>query len=808
VDILESIPELLMPAGGFDSALASIEGGADALYLGFSEFSARRQARNFDRLEYRRLHRFARGKGVRLYVTLNTILLDGEIEAVSGLLAFLGRFPPDAVLVQDWGLASLIRERHPGIVIHASTQAAVQGVSAARIAKELGATRIVLPRETSLSEMARLHAEEPGLEYEAFVHGALCYSFSGLCLASGIVLGRSGNRGECAQLCRSYYEMDVAEVPGPRVSDAAKGGRGYWFSCRDLELGDRVRELAAAGICSLKVEGRMKGPEYCYAVAQYYRGILDVMKGAGPNGDELRSRREAARIAFSRSPTEGWLRERGGDSLIDSEYPGHRGLPAGVLRSVSSSRLTLDLRSDLCLRDGLLAFEDGDPFKPVRFAATGLRDPRTGRELIRAKAGSTIEIDLPLVEERRARLGAGAHLFRISARDMDRRAPSPEEYEPEREDLELRMRFEGRRLAAEIESPNFSAEALNPGSTGGFIPIEAGEELPLDRARTAGGFARALEVFSESGEANFRLLARADKEASIELSSDSEGLPRSCAIEDLFMPPSILKREKNRIYARAAEIVAEAEREYARGTAATILPQEPASWPAAVPRAAVFAPPRAKLVFPRPDLPSGMPFATRSDLAEGRTLPSWEGRLWLPLAPLVADRDEYGKLALTRVESEIASGETVMVGIGALHHIALAREMLRIVTPTGKGRIGTLRFFLDFNLYVANRFAYAKLSSLLPGIEFAYRYLEAPPDGASAMAADSRLVSVGVGFEPPLFQSLGCALKHHVGGGSCPPGCSRAWSAAIGDRDRRYAISVEGCVTMMFRDEGAGEKRR
>ena len=312
---ISRLPELLLPAGGFDSAIAAIEGGADALYLGLSEFSARKQARNFDRLEYRRLFRLARERGIRLYVAINTILAQDELARAASLLAFLGRFPPDAIIVQDWGLASLVRDRHPGIAIHASTQAAVQGAEGARIARELGVSRVVLPRETSLEEMQRLHAEVPEMEYEAFIHGALCYSFSGLCLASGLVLGRSGNRGECAQLCRSYYEM--------------RGRSGYWFSCRDLELGFDVSALSAAGIGSLKVEGRMKSPEYCFAVARLYRGILDRLAGDGPDEEEMASRFRAARTVFSRSPTAGWLRERGGACLVDSAYPGHRGIVAG-----------------------------------------------------------------------------------------------------------------------------------------------------------------------------------------------------------------------------------------------------------------------------------------------------------------------------------------------------------------------------------------------------------------------------------------------------------------------------------------------
>ena len=795
-----ALPELLLPAGGFDSAIASIEGGADALYLGFSEFSARMQARNFDRLEYRRLHRFARGKGVRLYVALNTILLDGEVERAASLLAFLGRFPPDAVLVQDWGLARLMRERYPGIAIHASTQTAAQGVEAARIAKELGAVRLVLPRETSLAEMRRLREDEPGLEYEAFVHGALCYSYSGLCLASGLVLGRSGNRGECAQLCRSYYEAEGLS-PG---NSGGRADRGYWFSCRDLELAARVGELASAGIASLKVEGRMKGPEYCYAVARFYRAALDGIAGKGPDEAELEERKIDARTAFSRSPTEAWLFERGGASLIDPQYPGHRGVRLGRIRSVAGKRLVVDLERKLCLRDGLLGFEEGDPFRPLRFSATALRDARTGRDTIKAAAGSRIELEAPLVEGRQGRFEAGQELYKISSREQDRRAPSPEEYEAEKEDLALTLKIDASGIGAEMELPNFGGAAS--GSLRGFASIERGEAIPLEKAKSPGGFARALAVFAESGGADFTLVPEIEADLAIRISaSPPSAETKACGIADLFIPPSILKREKNRIYSRAAELISEAEIEYARDSAAIRVDRLAEAGGGSDGAGALQAPPRSALVFPRADLPTGMPFATMRDLAEGSPLPSWGGRSWLPLAPLVGDRGKYAASVRERLRKELEEGKAVVVGLGALHHIALARDLSRQFGETegsaeaGEAR-GRLSFFLDVHLYVANALAFASLSSLLPGVEFAYGYIEA--EGASlskSLDGGARIAPVGEGFEPPLFQSLGCAFKHHLRGGACPDDCPRDWAIELKDRERRYRLIVEDCVTMLFR---------
>ena len=757
-------PELLLPSGSFDSALAAIDGGADALYFGFADFSARKQARNLDFLEYRRLLRYAREKGVKLYAAINTVILERELPEVAQLLAFIGRFPPDAVIVQDWGLARLIRVRHPRIAVHASTQTAIQGLAAARIAAELGATRIVLPRETPLSEMRRISADFPEMELEVFVHGALCYSFSGLCLASGTILGRSGNRGECAQLCRSYYDAETAESSG--------GGRGYWFSCRDLSLVDRVEELRSAGICSLKVEGRMKSPEYCYAVARLYRAALD-----GLPSEELASRRESAQTAFSREGTEGWLFERGGQRLIDLHFPGHRGSPVGTFRSSGGGRAVIELSSSLGLRDGLLAFEGPESTKPLQFAVTDLRDHRSGRPLTAGHPGDLVELDCPGSPR------SGSEARRISDRRQDRKVASPEEFPPALQEISLRLSIEGAIPAAsfrgEIELPDFGASAGSPGPAldGAIGRIEAGEVLSLESARKAGGFLKALSVFSESGDADFRLVPAGD-------------LSR---LADLFVPPSALKREKNRFYERSSALLQEAQELYAKASL------EPPARPARCEsRPVVLPPPRATLVFAHEDLPSGLPFATPRILREeaGAALPRSGGVAFLPLAPLVLEWDAYADLVRKRVRRELEAGAQVSLGLDALHHIAFARELLAELGGVGEG----LSFFIDIHLYVANRLALEVLDGLVPRIAFAYAYLESPLDPAiSSLPGLPPLFPMGPDFEPPLFLSLGCLRKHHVERGSCPADCRKTWTLRLADRDRRYLALVEDCVSMLFR---------
>jgi putative protease len=784
------IPELLLPAGSFESALAAIEGGADALYFGFADFSARKQARNLDRLEYRRLLNHARERGVRLYAALNTVILEHELEPLAGLLVFLSRFPPDAIIVQDWGLARLVRERFPALRLHASTQMAIQTPEAARLAAQLGIRRIVLPRESSLADLRRFTTEVPDLDFEVFVHGALCYSFSGLCLASGLLLGRSGNRGECAQVCRSYYSVETA---------TGRSGSSYLFSCRDLRLTNRVAALAQAGAASLKVEGRMKAPEYGYAVARLYRGLLDKLAGKDIADEDLAARAEAADIAFARAPTEAWFSARGGDRLIDPAFPGHRGVHAGRIVARRGEKIVVELATSLGLRDGVLLFEEGDTSRPLAFSVTGLRDERTGRELGIARAGGRVELDCsgsPRV---------GDELRRISAREQDRRMPSPEEYPPQRQDIAATAFFDHGALGLRSHSPLFA------GDEAAALEIGAGEKLPLQKARRAGGFVEALSIFEESGDADFRLVPSFEPGRNVDVDSAEGKL--SLSPGDLFLPPSVLKREKNRLYAEARRLISLR----CDGAAAAAVGRRPA---VPAPSKKDAPPPRSKLVFAVAEPATGMPFATARLLRERAPLPRVEGRYYLPLAPLVADIGEYEALVRRRVGEMVDEGEAVVLGLDALHHIAFAKSLVEEFCNRDPGA-HVLRFFLDIHLYVANRLTletFASLPWLSERLSFAYYYLEAGESDLSVLRAvlDGQefssdgegfaqgrswpaLAAVDPSFEPPLFLSSGCLRKHHAEGGICPADCDRHWIGHLRDRTRRYVAIVADCVSMLFR---------
>ena len=263
--------ELLSPAGSFETALAAFQAGADAVYLGMNAFSARAEAVNFTPAQLRDLLAFTRQPRPgrmprRVYVTFNTLLDDAQMPQAAETLALLEELRPDGLIVQDLGVARMIRRNFPGLEFHASTQLVAHNLEGVLALKELGFTRVVLAREMSLEDIRSI-AKRCGCEIEVFVHGALCYSLSGLCLFSAMEKNRSGNRGKCAYCCRLSY------------TDAA-GSRALPFSMRDLRLDDRLEQLRDAGVASLKIEGRMKSPLYVSTVTKHYREILDAARPA------------------------------------------------------------------------------------------------------------------------------------------------------------------------------------------------------------------------------------------------------------------------------------------------------------------------------------------------------------------------------------------------------------------------------------------------------------------------------------------------------------------------------------------------
>ena len=253
----DNLPELLAPAGDFECLVAAVKGGADAVYIGGKMFSARAYAKNFDVDEIKRAVTYCHLHRVKLYVTMNILIFGSELSEAVAFAKELYRAGVDALIVADVGLICALRREVPDFELHASTQMSVNNSIGADLAYDLGCTRVVLARELSGKNMKDV-TEKCKAETEVFLHGALCVCHSGQCLFSSMIGGRSGNRGECAQPCRLPYN----------------NGK-YILSLSDLSLAEHITELIDSGVASLKIEGRMKSPDYVYTVTSIYRRLLD-----------------------------------------------------------------------------------------------------------------------------------------------------------------------------------------------------------------------------------------------------------------------------------------------------------------------------------------------------------------------------------------------------------------------------------------------------------------------------------------------------------------------------------------------------
>ena len=326
--------EILAPAGSYESFRAALGAGADAVYAGGSRFGARAFADNFTQDELVRAVGEAHLFGRKFYLTVNTLLKDNEIDELYDYLAPLYEAGLDAVIVQDAGVIEYIRDVFPRLDIHASTQMTVTGSYGAKFLEEQGVTRVVPARELSLGEIRQIR-EETGLEIECFVHGALCYCYSGQCLLSSMIGGRSGNRGQCAQPCRLPYTVN--------------GKKKYYLSPKDICTLEIIPDLVDAGIDSFKIEGRMKKPEYVAGVTSMYRKYADLYLEKGRAGFKvLPEDREMLMDLYNRGGfSEGYYKNHNGREMMALDRPSHTGVPALKVRSQKGRELQCTALTDI-----------------------------------------------------------------------------------------------------------------------------------------------------------------------------------------------------------------------------------------------------------------------------------------------------------------------------------------------------------------------------------------------------------------------------------------------------------------------------
>jgi len=523
-----TLPELLAPAGDWECARAAVENGADAIYFGLERFNARMRAHNFSEADLPKLMEFLHRRGVKGYVTFNTLVFQNELADAENYVRSILAAGVDAAIVQDVGICRLIRRLSPDFPIHGSTQMTVTSAAGVEFARELGCHLVVLARENSLKEIGEIQEEQraqmggmvpegaapgsspgpegqPPLPLEVFVHGALCVAYSGQCLTSEALGGRSANRGECAQACRMPYELisDGQIVP--------LGDRKYLLSPQDLAGLEVLPDLVRAGVSSLKIEGRLKTPEYVANITRVYRQALDRIGAGAPMADpglispsvpspkapaEIRNDRYDLEMGFSRGLSTGWFEGVNNQALVHARFGKKRGVLLGEVARVEHDKVFLNLIAPLKPGDGVV-FDAGHPDQEEQggrvYEVTPARGSRAGETMLAFGRG---DIDF-------TRVHAGEKLWKTSDPELDRRLRRTYEGEAPRFQRPLALEVHGR--AGEAMTIIARAESGHVARVESGRPLAPAEKQPLTTDRLREQLGRLGGTPFALGELNNRL---------------------------------------------------------------------------------------------------------------------------------------------------------------------------------------------------------------------------------------------------------------------------------------------------------------
>jgi putative protease len=371
------VPELLAPAGSIDALKAAVNAGADAVYISGKRFGARKFATNFSESEIEEGLEYAKLRGVKVYVTVNTLINDSQILSVAEYLIWLYKTGVDAVIIQDLGIASLSKAIVPDLDMHASTQMTIHNIPGVKWASKFGFKRVSLARELGISEVEEIRRENEKIEIEVFGHGALCYSYSGQCLLSSFIGGRSGNKGMCAQPCRKEYTLlsgKVDKFGKPSEYHSIDIRDKYLLSTKDLAVYENLENIAHSKVNSLKIEGRMRSTDYVGIVIKIYRKALDNLSEGNwkPNFEDINK----LKLAFNRGftggyLTEGYLTEAQNRSVMSREAPGNRGLYIGRVQHFNEKTNIISVKLENNFKmdkgDGIAFLDPQKPNKSEEF---------------------------------------------------------------------------------------------------------------------------------------------------------------------------------------------------------------------------------------------------------------------------------------------------------------------------------------------------------------------------------------------------------------------------------------------------------
>ncbi|MDB6038405.1 MAG: yhbU [Verrucomicrobiales bacterium] len=474
-------PELLAPAGDWECAKAAVENGADAIYFGLDRFNARMRAHNFTEADLPKLMEFLHRRGVKGYVTFNTLVFANELSDAQEYLRSIISAGVDAAIVQDVGICRLIRKLSPDFPIHGSTQMTVTSAAGLEFARELGCNLVVLARECSLAEIEKIRGSGPATEaaataslpLEVFVHGALCVAYSGQCLTSESLGGRSANRGECAQACRMPYELvsDGQTVP--------LGDKRYLLSPQDLAGLEVLPDLIKSGVASLKIEGRLKTPEYVANITRVYRSALDKawkeLNDPKPKIETAESKLDwAARydleMGFSRGLYTGWFRGIDNQKLAHARFGKKRGVYLGEVARVERDRVLLKLEAPLKQGDGVV-FDAGRPDQKEEGGRVYLLDQRQG---LASLAFGAEAVDF-------TRIHKGDKLWKTSDPELDRRLRQT--FSGDTPKFQRPLNFEVHGALGTVLTVTARDELANVASAQSTMPLAAAEKHPLTEER-------------------------------------------------------------------------------------------------------------------------------------------------------------------------------------------------------------------------------------------------------------------------------------------------------------------------------------
>jgi putative protease len=516
--------ELLAPAGSLEAFFAAMEKGADAVYAGLKEFSARAKAKNFTLHDMERMTAYAHSMQRRVYVTINTLVKEDELPRLIDTLSALEAMGCDGVIIQDLAVARLVRRHFPSIPLHASTQMTIHNSAGVKQLAELGFQRVVLARELHIDEIRDIGGKSP-IEIECFIHGALCFSISGQCYFSSFLGGHSGNRGRCAQPCRRQYSY--------------RGKDGYWFSTNDFSSIDMLPQLKEAGVASLKIEGRMKSAEYVASVVGAYRLALDAPSER--QASAVAEAKELLKLSFGRVPTKGFLASHAPTDIATPTLKGATGRFLGEIQNVQGERFTFESRDRLHVGDRVRV----QPKSDMAGRGFTIKELFVGRQQVKnSRERSVVTLVAPFAVKR------GDAVFKVSSETAFTMSESAC-----RKRLEG---FKGGKLPCDLNIALHDGTMRISATVAGRDYLEEFPLGPLEPSRTSDMAGVLATQFAKCGDTPFQM--------------------RTVAADDfpmVMIPPARLKEIRRLFYQGLAEEVLPVLRENRRRNRDTALSELP-----------------------------------------------------------------------------------------------------------------------------------------------------------------------------------------------------------------------------------------